>query len=449
MSGLYKDLPHNLEAEQAVLGALMVKNDLMPDIVEIVKPPHFFSAANVKIYETIAELAGHGRIASPVTLKTALGQHLEACGGVSYLIGLAQQAVTASSAIEYARVIKDNHVRRALIEIAEVIVHGAKSVEGAEETVRKAEYAIHELLIGNKNETVVRLSDWVRRCLESLGDRRGTVDSGLPSLDKIINGFSPSDLIILAARPGMGKSAAAANIAWRAAKNGKRVLFFSLEMSGEQLASRILADEYSINAFDFRTKKPEINGPECMKHVEQFGFYIDDTPSAEIGIIRQRVRREKAKEGVDLVVVDYLQLLQPSRKRENRVQEVSDVTQNLKAIAKECHVPVVALSQLSRAVEAREGNRPSLSDLRESGSQEQDADIVIFIFREAYYLEKQRPVWRQGEDHADFEARVANWESRMAMVRDKAEFIVAKHRHGPTGIAEARFEAEFSRFIDC
>lgn len=466
------ELPQNVEIEQSLLGALLLQNDIFSRIEGIVAAEHFFDPLHARIFDLIADRVRAGALASPVTLKVFLDGDpaMEAVGGVGYLARLAGSATSLFAAPQYAAIIRDLALRRQLIALAEDIADRAGRMDspetGAQEQIVTAEQSLYQLGEHGRVDRGFRsLRAAVVESIEVAGAawKRGTGLAGMPTgmvdLDRMLGGLHRSDLVILAGRPSMGKTALATNIAFHVASragtpgadpakgkdspDGGSVGFFSLEMSREQLATRILSDlarapshrirQGRIDKLEFRTLV------EAANRVESAPLWIDDTPALPISQIASRARRLKRTKGLDLVVVDYLQLVRPTSSRESRVTEVSEITQGLKALAKELDIPVLALSQLSRQVENRDDKRPLLSDLRESGSIEQDADVVMFVFREEYYAERTEPP-------IDELARHADWEARMERIRGVAEVIVGKQRHGPIGTVELSFEGQYTRF---
>ncbi|MDA1099612.1 MAG: replicative DNA helicase [Proteobacteria bacterium] len=465
----YRTPPANLEAEQALLGAILVNNDAANRVTDFLAPEHFQEPGHQRIYAAALKLIERGQIANPVTLKYFFDQDeaLAEVGGAQYLARLAGAAVTVINAQHYGRTIFDLALRRGLIEIGETMVNEAyvadvdveagAQIEAAEQNLfNLAEHGQSDRGLVSFDTILASSIDMAAAAFQRDGQMIG-VSSGLVDLDRKLGGLHPSDLIILAGRPAMGKSALAANIAFHAAHNIKRkrletgqekvvdgavVAFFSLEMSAEQLATRLLAEQARITSEKIR--RGEITSDEfsrlvtASQAIEQAPLYIDDTPALTVSALRTRARRLKRQHDLGLVVVDYLQLLRSSGRGENRVQEISEITQGLKALAKELNVPVLALSQLSRQVEAREDKRPLLSDLRESGSIEQDADVVMFVYREEYYHERKQPE-ENTPDHL-------KWQEQMDRIHGIAEVIIGKQRHGPTGTVRMQFEREFTKF---
>lgn len=464
----YRVMPHNLEAEQGLLGTLLVDNRVMERIGDTLKAPHFFHPAHQRIFAAIQKLIDRGQTASPVTLKGYFeqDQDLAAVGGAEYLAELAASVVSIINAEDYARTIHELHLRRELIVVGEDVVNESFDQKLDEEplaVLRKAEGRLYELGqtgdvkggFSSVLESVKVAISIAEKAFQTEGHVTG-VTTGLRDMDEKLGGLHPSDLLILAGRPSMGKTALAVNMAYNAAqayadsggKEGGRVGFFSLEMSADQLATRILADLSGISGDAIR--KGSFREDDFRKFAQaaqklaQVPLYIDDTPALSISAVRSRARRLQRTHGLDMLVIDYLQLLTGTGSRqssENRVLEISEITRGLKAIAKELQIPVLALSQLSRAVEQREDKRPMLSDLRESGSIEQDADVVMFVYREEYYLSRSEP----SMDEAD---KYAKWQEKMGRAHNVAESIIAKQRHGPIGTVRMHFEANLTRFSD-
>ena len=475
----YRTPPHNLEAEQALLGALLVNNEAANRVSAFLKPEHFSQPVHGRIYEAVLALVERGQIATPITLKTYFesDQALADVGGAQYLARLAASAVAIINAEDYGRAIHDLHLRRELIHLGEYIVNEAYDPRldaPARQQIESAEQHLFTLAEEGEYEGgFVPLRDSMRGALAAMesaykreGGMTGTA-TGLVDLDNLLGGLHPSDLVILAGRPSMGKTALATNIAFHGAKtyrtetaddgttrlaDGAVVGFFSLEMSAEQLAIRLIADETGIPSEKLR--RGQMSNDDfhqvvvASQRLSRVPFFIDDTPALSVAALRTRARRLKRTQDLSLVVVDYLQLLRPSGRtaHDSRVLEIAEITQSLKALAKELDVPVLALSQLSRAVEQREDKRPQLSDLRESGAIEQDADVVMFIFREEYYLSRGEPVPRADESQDRFEQRYEKWHQRLAQVAATAEVIVAKQRHGPIGKVRLQFTGETTKF---
>jgi replicative DNA helicase len=470
---LFRSAPHNIEVEQALLGAILVNNEAFYRVSDFLEPEHFFEPLHQKIYKDIGSLVRAGKAATPITLKTFLPTELDIAGlnGSQYLARLATEATTVINAGDYGRTIYDLSLRRALIGIGEVMVNVAYDAQvelGPQAQIEEAERRLFELAeTGRYDGGFQRFAQALTAAVENAArayERDGKlsgISTGLRDLDRMMGGLQPSDLIVLAGRPGMGKSSLATNIGYNIAKawrgevrpdghltsvNGGIVGMFSLEMSAEQLATRIIAERAEIPSSRIRRGEIESRDfdrlAEAAREMESIPFYIDETGGLSIAQLAARARRLKRQKGLDLIIVDYIQLLQGSSRKaaEGRVQEVTEITTTLKALAKELAVPIIALSQLSRQVENRDDKRPQLSDLRESGSIEQDADVVIFVFREEYYLHNREP--RPGtEEHF-------KWQTEMDAAHGKAEVIIGKQRHGPTGTVKLHFEGEYTRFSD-
>jgi replicative DNA helicase len=470
---LYRAAPHNLEAEQALLGAILVNNEAFYRVSDFLEARHFYEPVHQKIYDLSSQLVRAGKVASPVTLKTFLPGDVD-IGGLTvsqYLARLAAEATTVINAQDYGRTIYDLSVRRALIVIGEDMVNEAydapvdfepaKQIEEAERRLYEvAESGRYEGGFQAFSQALTTAVDMAAKAYQRDGKLSG-IATGMHDLDAKMGGLQHSDLIIVAGRPGMGKTALATNIAYNVAKawqgevrpdghittvNGGIVGFFSLEMSAEQLATRIIAERTGIPSSTIRRGGISEQDFEVIRDVslelQNMKFFVDETGGLSIAQLVARARRLKRQRGLDLLVIDYIQLLSGSGKRgqENRVQEITEITTSLKALAKELSVPVIALSQLSRQVESRDDKRPQLSDLRESGSIEQDADVVLFVYREEYYLQNKEP--RPGtEEHA-------KWMVEMQMMHGKAEVIIGKQRHGPTGTVQLQFDGSVTRFSD-
>lgn len=471
----HRTLPHNLEAEQGLLGMLLIDNRNLERVQDIVKPAYFSHPTHGKIYETIQRMIDKGMEAKATTLKDYFekDEALGAVGGARYLAELATEVPLLNDIADYARTIYDRHLRREIIRFNQDVSAMAFSYaldQDAGEIIRDAEGRLFKLAeTGNSNQGgFVTLRDSVKIALEHAeiaykSDSHVTgVTTGLVDLDHKLGGLHNSDLLILAARPSMGKTSLAVNIAFNAAKafaenkpNGGRVGFFSLEMSADQLATRVLSEQSGISGDALR--KGEIKQQDFVNLVQAANvlasvpLYIDDTPALTISQVRTRARRLKRQYGLELLIIDYLQLLQGSGTRQsegNRVLEISEITRGLKAIAKELQIPVIALSQLSRAVEQREDKRPQLSDLRESGSIEQDADCVMFIYRREYYLSREQPEKKIGEDDSKFNDRYQGWQRDLEESANVADVILAKQRHGPIGTVSLYFDSNLTRFGD-
>ncbi len=468
----FRSAPHNIEAEQSLLGAILVNNDAFYRVSDFLEPKHFFEPLHQTIYETAGSLIRMGKVATPVTLKTFLPAETD-IGGMTigqYLARLAAEATTIINAQDYGRTVYDLSLRRDLIRIGEDMVNVAfdAPVDFAPRAqIEDAERQLYELAETGRydggfqrfSQALTTAVDLAAKAFQRDGSLSG-IATGLRDLDNKMGGLQHSDLIIVAGRPGMGKTALATNIAYNIAKahraevqadgtmksvNGGIVGFFSCEMSAEQLATRILAEQTSIASSMIRrggiTEADFEKIRDYSIELQSLPLYVDETGGLSISQLTARARRLKRQKGLDLIVIDYIQLLQGSgKKSDNRVQEVTEITTNLKALAKELNVPIIALSQLSRQVENRDDKRPQLADLRESGSIEQDADVVIFVYREEYYLQNKEP--RPGTPE------YANWQADMDRAHGKAEIIIGKQRHGPTGTVDVQFEGQFTRFSD-
>lgn len=465
-------LPHNLEAEQELLGALLVDNSIIEELDDSLEEKHFFDPAHGRIFVAIAKLRDRGSLANPITLKSYFAND-SSFGDLDieqYLSELAESVMLMSAAPEYDREIRQCYLRRELIKASDELIGKARSADldvAAETLIDEAEQRLYNLAENDQSQgglspfsqalqTALKLAD---EASKTTGGVSG-VGTGLRSLDQLMGGLQRSDLIILAGRPGMGKTALATNIAFHAAtttltgETPQHVAFFSLEMSSEQLANRILASSAEVPSDRIRrgdlTPDQFRNLVQAAGQIENAPIYIDDTPAVSVSQVYTRARRMKRSGNLGLIVVDYLQLLSPplGQRTDNRVQEISAISRMLKSIAKELNVPVIALSQLSRAVEQREDKRPNLADLRESGSIEQDADVVMFVYREEYYLSKSEPERRDTDTDETYNTRYSRWVERLERARGRAEVIIAKQRHGPTGVINPNFIAEHAQFID-
>src|SRR5208337_4493109 len=465
----YRVPPANVEAEQALLGAILINNDAFDRVSDFLRSEHFVEEIHRRIYEIAGTMIRQGKLATPITLKTFLGEH--DLGGMTvpqYLARLATEATTIINAYDYGRSIYDLALRRELIGIGEDVVNVAYDApvdSSPREQIEEAERRLYQIAEGGRYDGgFQRFSDALKIAVDMAAkayEREGSLSgiaTGLHDLDRYMGGLQASDLVILAGRPGMGKTALATNIAFNIARayegrtradgvmetvNGGIVGFFSLEMSAEQLATRIIAEQSSVASYKIRrgdiTEGDFRRVADAVTEMQSIPFYIDQTGGISIAQLTARARRLKRQKGLDLLVIDYLQLLSGSKSRnDNRVQELTEITTGLKALAKELAVPILALSQLSRQVESRDDKRPQLSDLRESGSIEQDADVVLFVYREEYYLKNREP--RPGtEKHIE-------WQTEMDSVYGRAEVIIGKQRHGPTGTIELQFDAEVTLF---
>jgi replicative DNA helicase len=469
-SDVSNDVPHSIEAEQQLLGALLTNNDLYDRISSIIKPHHFYDPVHARIFEIASARIATNKLASPVTLKAFLAEDegLSELGGASYLIKLAGAAISTFAVRDYAEMIYDLAIRRELISLGNDIAAKASSVNvesEPKEQIVEAEQQLYDLAEqGNSNQGFQSFLNAVTDAIKVAnaaykrdGGLAG-VATGLTDLDKKLGGLHQSDLLILAGRPSMGKTSLATNIAFNIARAYKKgitasgeegaidggvVGFFSLEMSAEQLATRILSEVAEIPSNQIRrgdfTENEFRRIVDAAKELEAAPLFIDDTPALPISQLAARARRLKRTHGLDALFVDYLQLVRGAGRTENRVNEISEITMGLKAIAKELNIPVIALSQLSRQVENREDKRPQLSDLRESGSIEQDSDVVMFVFREEYYKEREKP----GDNELD---KMVIWQEEMERLHGRAEVVIGKQRHGPIGSVELSFEGQFTRF---
>ncbi len=457
----FKELPNNIEAEQAVIGSMLVTNELFDEINTIISSANFYDPMHQKIFGAIENLIYKGMLANPITLKNYFEDEKDELNVPEYLVKITKFSTSKRQTIEYSKIIYDMFVRRELIKISEQTIDTAKLNDlntNGQNIIENSERLLFDLAEkGSFNSTLIKFDEAMRQTIEMASaaykNEEGIVGvpTGLRDLDDRLGGLHKSDLIIIAGRPGMGKTALATNISFNAAQklqdSGRKscIAFFSLEMSSEQLSTRILAEQSRIKSNDIR--RGRISDEqfdkfiETSKNISELPLFIDETPAITIAALSNRARRIKRIHGLDMIVVDYIQLMRGTMNyKDGRVQEVSEITQGLKAIAKELSVPVVALSQLSRQVEQRDNKKPQLSDLRESGSIEQDADVVMFVYREAYYLENKEPRPATVE-HAE-------WQAKMNEVSNLAEIIIGKQRHGPTGMLMLEFEAMFTKFKD-
>ena len=459
-----KQMPCNIEAEQAVIGSILVSNEIYDEISPLIDSQKFFDPIHSKIFEIIENLISKGLLANPITLKNHFenNEGLKELGGQEYLIKITKFSTSIKQALDYANIILEMHVRRELIKISESVLDQASSssdvASSGEEMIQNAEKSLFDLAErGHFNQSIMKFDRALKQTIEmaksAYQNEEGIVGvpTGLTDLDNRLGGMHKQDLVIIAGRPSMGKTALATNIAFHAAKNIEKkgskstVAFFSLEMSSEQLSTRILSEQSRIRSNDIRrgkvSEKEFEQFIETSKNIYDLPLYIDETPAITISAISNRARRIKRLFGLELIVIDYIQLMRTNGKKDwGRVQEISEITQGLKALAKELNVPVLALSQLSRQVESRDDKKPQLSDLRESGSIEQDADVVMFVFREAYYLERKEPSAGSIE-HAE-------WQQKMEEISRLADIMISKQRHGPTGNVKVEFEAMFTKFKD-
>ena len=456
----FDQLPNNIEAEQAILGSILVSNEIFDDISPILKSNNFYDPMNQKIFAAIEKLIFSGMLANPITLKNFFENEKDDLNIPEYLIKITKFSSSSRQTIEYSKLIYDLYVKRELIKISENLSFTAKSNDlekDGKTIIEDTEKTLFDLAEkGSFNSSLVKFDEALKQTIEMASNAYKNEDgivgvpTGLSELDGRLGGLHRSDLVIIAGRPSMGKTALATNIAFNAAKkiqdDGKKscIAFFSLEMSSEQLSTRIISEQSRIKSNDIRRGKISEEQfdkfIETSKNISELPLYIDETPAISIAALSNRARRIKRIYGLDLIVIDYIQLMRANFVRDGRVQEISEITQGLKALAKELSVPVLALSQLSRAVEQRDDKKPQLSDLRESGSIEQDADVVMFVYREAYYLQNKEPRPATVE-HAE-------WQAKMNEVSHLAELIIQKQRHGPTGTVMLEFEAMFTKFKD-
>ena len=454
------ELPNNIEAEQSVIGSILVSNEIFDEISMIVNSKNFYDPMHQKIFGAIEKLIYSGMLANPITLKNYFEKEKDEINIPDYLIKITKFSTSSRQTIEYSKLIYDLFVKRELIKISENIIDTAKLNDldhDGQSIIESFEKSLFDLAEkGSFSSSLIKFDEAMKMTIEMASNAYKNdegivgVPTGLSDLDDRLGGMHKSDLLIIAGRPSMGKTALATNIAFNAAKkiqeDGRKstIAFFSLEMSSEQLSTRILAEQSRIKSNDIRrgriSEEQFDKFIETSKDISELPLYIDETPAISIAALSNRARRIKRLYGLDMVVVDYIQLMRAANFKEGRVQEISEITQGLKALAKELSVPVLALSQLSRAVEQRDDKKPQLSDLRESGSIEQDADVVMFVFREAYYIERKEPQPNTVE-HAE-------WQSKMNDVANRAEIIIGKQRHGPTGNVFLEFEPMFTKFKD-
>ncbi|MGH6792572.1 MAG: replicative DNA helicase [Methyloceanibacter sp.] len=474
---IVREVPVNLEAEQALLGAILANNLSYDRVSDFLHAEHFADSLHSRIFEACTRLIERGQVANAVTLKN-LFEHegsLGEIGGPQYLARLQSSYVTIINVADYGRTILDLYLRRQLIDLGAEVVNRAFEHDfdlNADQQIEAAEQDLYNLAETGDTESGFQSFETATKTAIQIAEAAHRRDGGITGLstgfdkvDELLGGLHPSDLIIVAGRPSMGKTAFATNIAYSVVATRRQergpdgtyieqdqiVAFFSLEMSAEQLATRIIASEANVRADALRRGEVRDQFEKVLtvaRGLERRPLFIDDTPALSIAALRTRARRLKRQHGLSLIVVDYLQLMQPApgRRSENRVQEVSEITRGLKAIAKELNVPVIALSQLSRQTEQRDDKRPQLSDLRESGSIEQDADQVIFLYREEYYKAREKPSRRADEEDDAFSKRLSRYESNLEKVRNLAEVIIAKQRHGPIGTVLLHFDGAYTRF---
>ena len=457
----FKELPNNIEAEQAVIGSILVSNDIFDEINTILSSINFYDPMHQKIFEAIESLVYKGMLANPITLKNYFENEKDDLNVPEYLVKITKFSTSTRQAIEYSKIIYDMFVRRELIKISEQTIDSAKLNDldtNGQSIIESSERLLFDLAEkGSFNSSLVKFDEAMKQTIEmaqaAYKNEEGIVGvpTGLRDLDDKLGGLHQSDLIIIAGRPSMGKTSLATNIAFNAAQKLQEsdkkssVAFFSLEMSSEQLSTRIISEQSRISSNDIRRGRISDDQfdkfLETSKNISELPLYIDETPAISIAALSNRARRIKRLFGLDMIVVDYIQLMRGTTfNKDGRVQEISQITQGLKAIAKELSVPVVALSQLSRQVEQRDDHKPQLADLRESGSIEQDADVVMFVYREGYYLQRKEP--REATvEHAE-------WQAKMNEVAHLAQIIIGKQRHGPIGNVTLEFEERFTKFKD-
>ena len=456
-----EELPNNIEAEQSIIGSILISNEIFDEINTFVSSKDFYDPMHQRIFSAIEKLIYSGMLANPITLKNHFENDEDKINIPEYLVKITKFSTSNRQAIEYSKIVYDLYVKRQLIKLSEEIIDTAKLNDidkNSQTIIENSEKSLFDLAEkGSFSNTIVKFDEALKLTIDMASTAYKNdegivgVPTGLRDLDEKLGGLHKSDLLIIAGRPSMGKTALATNIAFNAAKkfqqDGKKtsVAFFSLEMSSEQLSTRILAEQSRIKSNDIR--RGRISEDQFDKFIEssrdnsELPLYIDETPAISIAALSNRARRMKRIYGLDLIVVDYIQLMTAvNSRRDGRVQEISEITQGLKALAKELSVPVLALSQLSRAVEQRDNNKPLLADLRESGSIEQDADVVMFVYREAYYLERKEP--------RPATVEYAEWQAKMSEVSNMAEIIIGKQRHGPTGNIFLEFEPMFTKFKD-
>ncbi|MDC3068960.1 replicative DNA helicase [Candidatus Pelagibacter sp.] len=457
----FKELPNNIEAEQSVIGSILVTNEIFDEINTIISNTNFYDPMHQKIFNAIENMIYKGMLANPITLKNYFENEKDELNIPEYLVKITKFSTSIRQAIEYSKIIYDMFVRRELIKISEQMIDNAKESDldnSGQNIIENSEKLLYDLAEkGTFSSSLIKFDDAMKQTIEMASaaykNEGGIVGvpTGLRDLDDKLGGLHQSDLIIIAGRPSMGKTSLATNIAFNAARNIQEsgtkssVAFFSLEMSSEQLSTRIISEQARIGSNDIR--RGRISDEqfdqflETSKNISELPLFIDETPAISIAAMSNRARRIKRLHGLDLIVVDYIQLMKGLfNNKDGRVQEISQITQGLKAIAKELGVPVVALSQLSRQVEQRDDHKPQLADLRESGSIEQDADVVMFVYREGYYLQRKEP--REATvEHAE-------WQAKMNEVAHLAEIIIGKQRHGPIGKITLEFEERFTKFKD-
>jgi replicative DNA helicase len=465
---LYRHVPYDIEVEQALLGAILVDNRTLEAVTQILKAEHFYDPLHQRLYATMVETQDRGgMVLTPLTLHAAMKADpgLQEVGGHAYLVGLVQAAPAMPNVRDYARILSDLSIRRSLISIGEDVVNAAYDapLENPPQTqIQEAEKALYRISESSRYSAgPIDFAESLRRTVElaekaqARGGRISGLVTGFTDIDSLLGGLQPSDLLILAGRPGMGKTSLATNMAFHtcrayvqdmeageAVPRGAPVLFFSLEMAAQQLSARILSEQTEIEMWKIRNGRFSEGEWEkfvlAMQDLSTLPFYIDDTGGISIAQIAARARRMKREKNIGCVMIDHIQLVAGSGRPENRVQEITEISKSLKVLAKELNIPVIALSQLSRGVDARDDKRPVLSDLRESGSIEQDADVVMFVYREEYYLKSREPD-PASADHA-------KWIEKCDRVHRRAEVMVEKHRHGATNKIDLHFDERFTRF---
>ena len=470
----------NFDAEIAVIGCLLWDNKSYEKIADFLIEDHFIDLNNKNIFKIIKRLLDKNILVTPITLKNYLEENdKDSFDNYTYLNQIKDSAPSTQNAYQYARLLYDLHIKRSLIGIGKNIIQDTISNEEDLEGINLIENAENDLYnlsqTGSSDRKYSLFGESLKKAIDVIDQsfkREGKIaglPSGLKDLDKKLGGFHNSDLIIIAGRPSMGKTALGTNIAFNAAKkfkekedefgnkttiDGGKIAFFSLEMSSEQLATRVLAEQSKISGDKMR--KAELNKEDFKKiakvssELENLNLVIDDNPILTISSLRARARRLKRLYDIDMIIIDYLQLMSGSQnvKNDGRVQEISEITRGLKAIAKELNIPIIALSQLSRQVEQREDKRPQLADLRESGTIEQDSDVVMFIFRESYYLERMEPIKKPDEQNDRYNERHQRWRELCESRYNIADIIIAKQRHGPTGAIKTHFDPNFTKFSD-
>jgi len=464
----YRHVPYDIDVEQALLGAILADNRAMERASALIKPEHFYDPLHGRIFETMSQMIERGGVVvTPLTLHATMKADpgVIETGGQAYFEALKSAAPAIPNVRDYANILKDLGIRRSLIRIGEDIVNTAYEApieKNSKAQIEEAEKALYAVAETNKyGDGAVDFHQAMQRTVElatkaqARGGQISGVTSGFIEVDRLLGGLQPSDLLILAGRPGMGKTALGTNMAFHAARqyirdveagaeypSGAPVLFFSLEMAAQQLSARILSEQAELEVWKIRNGRFAESEWEkfvlTMQDLSSLPLYIDDTGGISIAQIAARARRLKREKNIGLIIIDYLQLVEPSRRHDNRVQEITEVTKGLKTLAKELNVPVLALSQLSRGVDARDDKRPVLSDLRESGSIEQDADVVMFVYREEYYLKSREPEAGTPEH--------AKWMEKLDRATNRAEVLVEKHRHGATRNIELVFEGQYTRF---